>query len=269
MRTKTSRPLLGILLIVMFGNISASAFYDPVTQRWLNRDPLGDIASLPVMTMDITPWSESGGDGEMSDGEFLDTWTDINGNLYSAMRNSPINYVDFLGLCGEEALKAAEKALDATRELLKQANEAVKAEELGSKGRDLATEQAKKLMEKYQIQKAHADELREAVKASRFWPKVGRFFKAAGATLITIPARIPLMFMLPQSAPGYDQCTLASTDAERQSGQNSSESLQTMETGAGRVVEQYEGEKHSSDSPKQISRAAGTETNVLVLVSAK
>src|SRR5262245_29863150 len=30
-------------------------FYSPSLQRWLNRDPLGDIASLPVMTADISP----------------------------------------------------------------------------------------------------------------------------------------------------------------------------------------------------------------------
>jgi hypothetical protein len=46
MRTKTSRLLLGILLIVMFGNISASAFYDPGTQRWLNRDPIGEDGGI-------------------------------------------------------------------------------------------------------------------------------------------------------------------------------------------------------------------------------
>lgn len=77
---------------------NASAFYDPGLQRWISRDPLGDVASLPVMTTGLTPWSESDGGGEMADDEFVAAWTDINRNLYGAMGNTPINTVDPLGL---------------------------------------------------------------------------------------------------------------------------------------------------------------------------
>jgi hypothetical protein len=65
MRTKTSRLLLGIVLLVVFAHISASAFYDPGTQRWLNRDPI----------------QESGGF-----------------NLFSFVGNGPIYRIDAFGL---------------------------------------------------------------------------------------------------------------------------------------------------------------------------
>jgi RHS repeat-associated protein len=55
-------------------------YYQANLQRWFNCDPLGDIASLPLINTDLVPW------------------TGINWNLYGAMRNNPVNLVDAFGL---------------------------------------------------------------------------------------------------------------------------------------------------------------------------
>src|SRR5437667_7441505 len=72
-------------------------FYDPNLQRWINRDPLGDIGSLPIMTAGITPigLDDNGGTSEE---EFLAGWTDVNRNLFGAIGNSPLNLFDPFGL---------------------------------------------------------------------------------------------------------------------------------------------------------------------------
>ncbi len=72
-------------------------FYEPSLQRWPNRDPLGDIGSLAVRTAGITPWDQSDAD-DLSDGEFLELWADINRNLYGAMGNNAVNSFDAFGL---------------------------------------------------------------------------------------------------------------------------------------------------------------------------
>jgi RHS repeat-associated protein len=65
-------------------------FYDPNTQRWLNRDPIGDMASASFQTLVGTlgnaPAAEAFVEGP---------------NLYSLAANSPLAHVDGLGLsCG-------------------------------------------------------------------------------------------------------------------------------------------------------------------------
>lgn len=85
-------------------------YYDPNLQRWLNRDPLGDIGSLPLMTGDIAAGSVSNDDREMTSDEFRNAWAGINRNLYGAMGNNPVNRLDPSGLAsictpaGAEAL---------------------------------------------------------------------------------------------------------------------------------------------------------------------
>jgi hypothetical protein len=88
MRTKTSRLLLGIVMLLLFANISASAFYDPGTQRWLNRDPVGDIVALNQLTISqIVPQ--------------LPLPVEIKGpNLYVFNENRPISIADPYGLWG-------------------------------------------------------------------------------------------------------------------------------------------------------------------------
>ena len=72
-------------------------FYEPNVQRWINRDPLGDISSLPLMTAAIAPTIDSGGDG-MTDGDFVNAWTWANLNLYTGIGNNPLSLFDALGL---------------------------------------------------------------------------------------------------------------------------------------------------------------------------
>jgi RHS repeat-associated protein len=73
-------------------------FYDPNLQRWINSDVLGDISGLPTTTANLSPTVESDSRGGMSTDELFGAWTDINRNLFAAMKNAPINYWDPLGL---------------------------------------------------------------------------------------------------------------------------------------------------------------------------
>jgi hypothetical protein len=97
-----------VLVVLWGGAYSAAAYYDPGVQRWINRDPLGDIGSLPVMVSDAAPWADSdyggGGIGESELNSFL---TQINANLYATMGNDPLNQADSFGECaGAIALPA-------------------------------------------------------------------------------------------------------------------------------------------------------------------
>ena len=122
MRTMNKLCIFATLMCLI--SVQALAFYDPGVQRWINRDPLGDIASLPVMTADIAPGSGSDNSAEMGDDAFFDAWIDINRNLYGAMGNDPLQQVDPWGLCGaEEAASAAEKAAELAKEALQRASD--------------------------------------------------------------------------------------------------------------------------------------------------
>jgi RHS repeat-associated protein len=55
-------------------------FYDPNLQRWLNRDPIGEIG-FNVLTSESSPFDR-----------------DYERNLYAFVGNSPLNYIDELGL---------------------------------------------------------------------------------------------------------------------------------------------------------------------------
>src|SRR5205085_9263497 len=74
-------------------------YYDASSQRWVNRDPLGDNGGSGLMTADAAPWADPGDDDEMTQGEFLDAWANVNGNLFGAIGNNPIGRLDAFGLC--------------------------------------------------------------------------------------------------------------------------------------------------------------------------
>jgi hypothetical protein len=52
MKAKTNTLLIVVALLAYWvGLCNASAFYDPGAQRWLNRDPLGEIAGVNNFSM--------------------------------------------------------------------------------------------------------------------------------------------------------------------------------------------------------------------------
>jgi RHS repeat-associated protein len=73
-------------------------YYEPNLQRWLNQDPLGDIAGLPMMTVGIAQWSESYNGGGMTDGEFQGAMVRVSLSLYTAIANTPLRMIDAFGL---------------------------------------------------------------------------------------------------------------------------------------------------------------------------
>jgi RHS repeat-associated protein len=70
--------LLALLLLPLSPQ-PASAFYDPGVQRWLNRDPVGDVGA-PF------PWKQA------------TSAQDFESNPYTYVRGSPIDFFDPLGL---------------------------------------------------------------------------------------------------------------------------------------------------------------------------
>jgi RHS repeat-associated protein len=75
-------------------------FYDPGLQRWVNRDPLGDLGFvvyangvLSLLSDDQDPPSEAPGSDD-----FLASQTRIQMNLHRVMGNNPVNYYDPAGL---------------------------------------------------------------------------------------------------------------------------------------------------------------------------
>jgi RHS repeat-associated protein len=60
-------------------------FYDPNLQRWLNRDPLGDVGSLAVATFP-----------EIGDSGLIESWDSP--NLYRFVYNGSVIWVDAYGL---------------------------------------------------------------------------------------------------------------------------------------------------------------------------
>ena len=89
--------VLGIIALFSIAR-TAPAFYDPSSQRWLNRDPLGDLGGMaflaPSLELDVDTGDASG----ISDVDFLDNWTSVNLNLSLAIGNNPVNIIDAEGL---------------------------------------------------------------------------------------------------------------------------------------------------------------------------
>ena len=92
---------LAILIAMFVGMVEvANAFYDPGLQRWINRDPLGDAKSTPVLNGDNAPWidrDEVDGDESVSV-EMMRVFIQVNQNLQTFGLNSPINHYDASGL---------------------------------------------------------------------------------------------------------------------------------------------------------------------------
>ena len=54
---KLNAKCLLVILIAAFVSTAevANAFYDPGLQRWINRDPLGDVGSVPMLARAYAP----------------------------------------------------------------------------------------------------------------------------------------------------------------------------------------------------------------------
>ncbi len=126
-------------------------FYEPNLQRWLNRDPLGDIGSLALVTSDLAPVVDfDNDDGEMRDDKFLDGWTQVNRNLYGGIGNDPVNRIDPVGLASsgcltlaaEPTLLMSEEAAMAYRAV--QAAKAARAAALAATAATLSSDRAEK-----------------------------------------------------------------------------------------------------------------------------
>ena len=84
-------------------------YYEPNLQRWINRDPMGDIGSLQMISQVIAPnlknqnfldnivHVKSDQDSLDVTGSFVN-WSRVDANLYGGIGNSSINLVDPFGL---------------------------------------------------------------------------------------------------------------------------------------------------------------------------
>jgi len=91
-----------VLLFLVLPQIT-SGFYDPNTQRWLNRDPLGDDASLVYTTTRLWPRLDPPAISELADMVVgaqspLGVFTRVNLDLFCAIGNNPVGNMDFFGL---------------------------------------------------------------------------------------------------------------------------------------------------------------------------
>jgi hypothetical protein len=149
-KTALLTALLAILLLLSAER--ASAWYDPTTQRWLNRDPLGDVASLAILAVPMAQEVGSQNTGEVTEGEFLNGWVEVNRNLYRAVGNDSVNSIDALGesLVGKGVAKICKLGAKGLRKVYKtelgrkEAIDAVKSgEDVIAKNRNAAKEIAK------------------------------------------------------------------------------------------------------------------------------
>ncbi len=180
----TVKCLIAIFIVAFVRMVEvANAFYDPGLQRWINRDPLGDIASLPLITTVIAPGVQAEGNGGMNSDDFFDAWVDVNRNSYGAMRNNLVSVSDPLGLsptlnpanqtaaaeCMETAAQAGARKLAqeaAQKEALKQAAKKAAQDQAAKKAAEKAAEKMAKDMAK-KIEKDLGKEARRAFHDSK------------------------------------------------------------------------------------------------------
>jgi uncharacterized protein RhaS with RHS repeats len=137
-------------------------FYDPNLQRWLNRDPLGDIGSLVYLAPALDQNNESD-DDEIGDDDLQNAWNQDNINLFSSLGNNPICAFDSFGLCEDSVDDAAlsnpgetgKLASDMSRDLAKEAKDGQEAAAAAQKAeQDAAKKAAEEAAEKEAAQVA-------------------------------------------------------------------------------------------------------------------
>lgn len=138
---KTIR-LLSFLILVLAGLPHvALSFYAPDLQHWINRDPMGDLASVQLQIITVLPDLENLSlltEREKADAEnnslhvaaSFAEWSDVNANLYGGIANDAINHVDPMGLDANSYADCIERYRNPITEQLPNAI----AEKLGSGG---------------------------------------------------------------------------------------------------------------------------------------
>jgi len=79
-------------------------FYDPNTQRWLNRDPMVDFGSVINLSSKRTQNTRHALVGRATSDEILQLWIQLNCNFFSGIYNNPINSIDSFGECPPAAV---------------------------------------------------------------------------------------------------------------------------------------------------------------------
>ena len=106
MKPKKNTVLIVVsLLAYWIGLCNASAFYDPGAQRWLNRDPLGDVGQERII---LSGFARLASNMHHSVPPFEIT---EGANLYEFVRNNPVHFFDYSGLHWSFACAQIEKQL--------------------------------------------------------------------------------------------------------------------------------------------------------------
>ncbi len=107
MKLRLNLTRIGLVLVILLGGLhTASAFYDPSLQRWLNRDPLGDSGGLAYLLPPLDHDAKSDDASEMPGDELLASWTQVNLNLHAFVANNGITSFDPFGLEGLDSPSA-------------------------------------------------------------------------------------------------------------------------------------------------------------------
>jgi hypothetical protein len=102
MNTRVNLTKIPMVVLALFGSLhTASAYYDPGVQRWINRDPIREPGLEVVRHSSITKHRSSCIRSEMGKSP----------DLYEFVHNSTIFGIDFLGLddCRDKCLAAKQK----------------------------------------------------------------------------------------------------------------------------------------------------------------
>jgi hypothetical protein len=94
--------LLELLSALLLSAEHAPAWYDPGTQRWLNRDPLADLGSRIYVMPSREPRTAYNNGDDLTDDEVMVAWPRVNVNLHTFALNSPLTFLDPLGLAEDE-----------------------------------------------------------------------------------------------------------------------------------------------------------------------
>lgn len=133
---------IGLVLVILLGGLHpASAFYDPGLQRWIERDPMGDIEGAAYIGALETPKIDypnllertvkvKDENDSLSDSIALGDWSQANGNLFGGIANDPLNKADPFGLDANSYAACIEKYRNPITEQLPNAI----AESLNKKG---------------------------------------------------------------------------------------------------------------------------------------